>query len=109
MQIFCVVMFAVLIVIIYVWNGVTDFRTAYIQSCVFLVVTNWFDGIVVDRLWVGRGKLWGIKGMEGVPYIKPWKLVLTKRTIAMVLYLSSSHLRQPVLSCCSASSENREV
>lgn len=57
MLIFCVVMFAVLIVIISVWNGVTDFRTAYIQSCVFLVVTNWFDGIVVDRLWVGRGKL----------------------------------------------------
>lgn len=79
MLIFCVVMFAVLIVIISVWNGVTDFRTAYIQSCVFLVVTNWFDGIVVDRLWVGRGKLWGIKGMEGVPYVKPWKLVLTKR------------------------------
>lgn len=87
MLIFCVVMFAVLIVIISVWNGVTDFRTAYIQSCVFLVVTNWFDGIVVDRLWVGRGKLWGIKGMEGVPYVKTWKLVLTKRAIATVLYL----------------------
>lgn len=57
MLIFCVVMFAVLIVIISVWNGVTDFITAYIQSCVFLVVTNWFDGIVVGRLWVGRGKL----------------------------------------------------
>ena len=84
---FCVVMFAVLILIISVWNGVTDFKTAYIQSCVFLVVTNWFDGIVVDRLWVGRGKLWVIKGMEGVPYVKPWKLVLTKRAIATVLYL----------------------
>ncbi len=84
---FCVVMFAVLILIISVWNGVTDFRTAYIQSCIFLIVTNWFDGIVVDRLWVGRGKLWVIKGMEGVPYVKPWKLVLTKRAIATVLYL----------------------
>lgn len=64
-----------------------DFSTAYIQSCVFLIVTNWFDGIVVDRLWVGRGKLWVIKGMEGVPYVKTWKLVLTKRAIATVLYL----------------------
>lgn len=43
------------------------------------------------------------------PCVKPWKLVLTKRAIATVLYLSSSRLRQPVLSCCSASSENREV
>lgn len=84
---FCIVMFAVLIVVISVWNGVTDFKTAYIQSCVFLIVTNWFDGIVVDRLWVGRGKLWVIKGMESVPYVKPWKLVLTKRAIATVLYL----------------------
>ena len=56
-------------------------------ACVFLIVTNWFDGIVVDRLWVGRGKLWVIKGMEGVPYVKTWKLVLTKRAIATVLYL----------------------
>ena len=26
-------------------------------------------------------------GMEGVPYVKTWKLVLTKRAIATVLYL----------------------
>lgn len=25
--------------------------------------------------------------MEGVPYVKTWKLVLTKRAIATVLYL----------------------
>ena len=56
-------------------------------ACVFLIVTNWFDGIVVDRLWVGRGKLWVIKGMEGVPYVKAGKLLLTKRAIATVLYL----------------------
>ena len=108
MLIFCVVMFAVLIVIISVWNGVTDFKTAYIQSCVFLVVTNWFDGIVVDRLWVGRGKLWVIKGMEGVPYVKPWSWCLQGAPLLRCC-ISSSRLRQPVLSCCSASSENRKV
>ena len=42
------------------------------------------------------------------PCVRSRKLVLTKRAIATVLYLSSSRLRQPVLSCCSASSENRE-
>lgn len=28
-------------------------------------------GIVIDRLWVGHSKIWRIKGMEGVPYVKP--------------------------------------
>ena len=27
-------------------------------------------GLVIDRLWVGHSKIWRIKGMEGVPYIK---------------------------------------
>lgn len=69
------------------WNHVTDFKTAYLQSYFFLVVMNWFDSIVLDRLWVGHGKVWLIEGMEGIPYIKPWKSVLFKRSIATVLYL----------------------
>ena len=85
---FCIVIFVVLILIIVVWNGVTDFRTAYIQAYLFLVVMNWFDGIVLDRLWVGRGKVWKIKGMEEVPYIKSWKAVLVKRGLATILYLA---------------------
>lgn len=84
---FCIAIFAVLIIIIAVWNGVKDFKTAYIQSYLFLVVMNWFDGIVLDRLWVGHSKVWNIKGMEGVTYIKSWKNVLVKRSLAMVLYL----------------------
>lgn len=61
-----------------------DFKTACLQSALFLVITNWFDGIVLDRLWVGHSKIWRIKGMEGVPYVKA---VLTKRSLATVLYL----------------------
>lgn len=63
------------------------FRAAYAQTAVFLVVMNWFDGIVIDRLWVGRSKIWRIEGMEGVPYMKPWKTVLIKRGLGTVLYL----------------------
>lgn len=48
---------------------------------------NWFDGIVLDRVWVGRSRIWKIEGMEGIPYIKPWESVLVKRSLAMVLYL----------------------
>ncbi len=84
---FCIVIFVVLVMIIAIWNHVTDFKTAYLQAYLFLVVMNWFDGIVMDRLWVGHSKIWMIEGMEDVPYIKPWKLVITRRSLAMVLYL----------------------
>ncbi len=84
---FCIIIFAALVLIISLWNSVTDFKTAYLQAYLFLVVMNWFDGIVLDRLWVAHGRLWIIKGMEGVPYVKPWKTVLTKRGLATILYL----------------------
>lgn len=84
---FCILLLVVLVLIIAVWNGVTDFKTAYLQSYLFLVVMNWFDGIVIDRLWVGHSKIWRIEGMEGIPYVKPWKTVLIKRGLGTVLYL----------------------
>ena len=57
MTVFCLVMLVVLVLIISVWNRVTDFKTAYIQACIILVIVNWFDGLVIDRLWVGHSKL----------------------------------------------------
>ena len=87
MTVFCLVIFFVLIAIIAGWNGVTDFKTACFEAYLFLVVVNWFDGLVIDLLWVSRGKIWRIEGMEGVPYVKPWRTVLIKRGAATVLYL----------------------
>lgn len=87
MTFFLLVMLVALVLIIALWNHVTDFKTAYLQTYLFLVVMNWFDGIVIDRLWVGHSKIWRIEGMEGIPYVKPWKTVLTKRGLATVLYL----------------------
>ena len=84
---FCLILVVVLVLILAVWNRVPDFKTAYWQAYLFLLVMNWFDGIILDRLWVAHGKLWRIEGMEGVPYIKPWKTVLIKRGLATVLYL----------------------
>ena len=84
---FCLVMLIVPILIISVWNRVTDFKTAYFQAVLFLVAMNWFDGIVMDRLWVGHSRIWVIEGMQGVPYVKPWKSVIIKRSLATVLYL----------------------
>ena len=84
---FCVIIFVALILIISIWNHVTDFKTAYFQSCLFLVIMNWFDGIVIDRLWVGNSKIWHIEGMEDVSYVKSWKTVLIKRGAATVVYM----------------------
>ncbi|WP_294825965.1 hypothetical protein, partial [uncultured Gemmiger sp.] len=85
---FCLILVVVLVLILSLWNHVADFKTAYWQAYLFLLVMNWFDGVVLDRLWVAHGKLWRIEGMEGVPYIKPWKTVLIKRGLATVLYLA---------------------
>ena len=51
MTFFCIVIFAVLVAIIAGWNGVTDFKTACFEAYLFLVVVNWFDGLVIDLLW----------------------------------------------------------
>ena len=37
---FCIIIFVALILIISVWNHVMDFKTAYLQACLFLVVMN---------------------------------------------------------------------
>ena len=87
MTFFGLVSFVVLIAVVAGWNGVKDFHTACFEAYLFLVVMNWFDGIMLDRVWVGHSKIWEIKGMEGIPYIKPWKTVLTKRGLATILYL----------------------
>lgn len=84
---FCIIIFAAPILTISFWNRVTDFKTAYLQAALFLMVVNWFDALVIDRLWVGHSKIWRIKGMEGVPYVKPWKTILMKRSLATVMYL----------------------
>lgn len=83
---FCVILLTVLILMISVWNQVTDFKTAYLQSLLFFIVMNWFDGIVIDELWVGLDKIWVIKGMEGVSYRKPWKEMFIRRGIGTLLY-----------------------
>ena len=83
---FSIAILAALVLIIGGWNGVRDFKTAYLQALLFLEVVNWFDGIVIDRLWVGHSKFWVIPGTEDLPFVKPWKTVLTKRGLAMLAW-----------------------
>ena len=87
MAFFCIVMLLALLAIVGLWNRVSDFGTACLQTCLFPVVMNWFDGIVIDRLWVGRSRIWRIEGMEGVPYVRPWREVLVRRGLGTAIYL----------------------
>lgn len=64
-----------------------DFRTAYFQSLLFLDVMNWYNGIVIDRLWVGYSKFWVLPGTEDFPFVQNWPQVLKKRGRLTLVWL----------------------
>lgn len=90
MTAFFTVMAAALILIIRVWNGITVFRPAYFQALLFLEVMNWYDGIVIDRLWVGHSRFWVIPGTEAIPFVQTWPQVLKKRGILSLIWIAGA-------------------
>ena len=89
---FYIVMLVTLLLIIGVWNGVSDFGTAYWQGLLFLEVMNIYDGIVIDKLWVGYSKFWVIPGLEDIPYVQTWAQMAKKRGVLTVIWLIGSFL-----------------
>lgn len=83
---FVLIMAIALLLIIGVWNQVRDYKTAYFQSLFFLEGMNWYDGIVIDRLWVGNDPFWIIPGTEDIPFVQTWNQVLRKRIIYTIVY-----------------------
>lgn len=47
---------------------------------------NWFDGVVIDRLWVGHSKFWVLPGTEDLPFVQTWGQVLKKRGILTLIW-----------------------
>ena len=92
MTAFFAVMAAALIFILRIWNGVRSFGTAYLQALLFLEVMNWYDGIVIDRLWVGHSRFWAIPGTEGIPFVQTWRQVLKKRAILTAIWIAGAAL-----------------
>ena len=84
---FILVMLAALITIIGLWNKVHSFWPAYLQALLFLEVMNWYDGIVIDRLWVGHSRFWILPGCEDIPYVQTWKQVLKKRSLLTLIWI----------------------
>ena len=84
---FFAIMAAALVLIIRAWNGIHTFRAAYWQALLFLEVMNWYDGIVIDRLWVGHSAFWVIPGTEDIPFVQTWPQVLKKRGILTAVWV----------------------
>ena len=89
---FFLVMLAALLIIIAAWNRVSGFWPAYGQALLFLEVMNWYDGIVIDRLWVGHSRFWVIPGTEDIPFVQTWPQVLKKRGILSLIWIAGAAL-----------------
>lgn len=84
---FFLVMLSALVLIIGLWNGVRSFWPAYWQTLLFLEIMNWYDGIVIDRLWVGHSRFWIIPGTEEIPFVQTWPQVMKKRGILTLIWI----------------------
>ena len=87
---FLLVLLIALVLIIGLWNGVKTFRPAYLQALLFLEVMNWYDGIIIDKVWVGYSKFWLLPGCEDIPYVQTWKQVLKKRGILTLIWIAGA-------------------
>ena len=87
MTLFYIVMLTALVLMICVWNRISDFKTAYLQALLFLEVMNIYDGIVIDKLWVGHSKFWILPGTEDIPFVQTWGQVAKKRSILALIWL----------------------
>ena len=87
---FLLVLLIALVLIIGLWNGVKTFRSAYLQALLFLEVMNWYDGIIIDKVWVGYSKFWLLPSCEDIPYVQTWKQVLKKRGILTLIWIAGA-------------------
>ncbi len=90
MILFYFVMLTALLLIVGLWNRVVSFKAAYLQTLLFLEVMNWYDGIVIDKLWVGHSTFWIIPGTEDLPFVQTWKQVLRKRCILSLIWVAGA-------------------
>lgn len=92
MSAFYIIMLVSLILIIGLWNQVSNFKTAYLQALLFLLVMNWYDGIVIDKIWVGHSSFWILPGLEDMPFTKSWGDMFKKRIILSLIWVVGAAL-----------------
>ncbi len=84
---FYIVMLVTLVLIIGLWNSISDFKTAYLYALLFLEVMNWYDGIVIDEVWVRYSKFWLLPGCEDMPYVQTIRQMLKKRFFLTLIWV----------------------
>ena len=87
---FYIVMLVTLVLIIGLWNHISDFKTAYIYALLFLEVMNWYDGIVIDEVWVRYSKFWVLSGCEDMPYVQTIKQMMKKRLFLTLIWIAGA-------------------
>ena len=87
---FYIVMLTALVLIIGLWNRISEFKTAYVQALLFLEIMNIYDGIVIDKIWVGYSKFWILPGCEDIPYVQTWGQVLKKRSFLAMIWIAGA-------------------
>ncbi|HNZ99629.1 hypothetical protein [Ruminococcus sp.] len=99
MTAFYIVMLTALVLIIAVWNRVGTFKEAYLQALLFLEVMNIYDGIVIDKLWVGHSKFWVLEGTEDIPFVQTWGQVLKKRSFLALIWIVGAAIVAGIVVC----------
>ena len=87
---FYVIMLVTLVLIIGLWNHISDFKTAYLYALIFLEVMNWYDGIFIDELWVRYSKFWVLPGCEDMPYVQTIRQMLKKRIFLSLIWVAGA-------------------
>lgn len=87
---FYVIMLVTLVLIIGLWNRISDFKTAYLYALIFLEVMNWYDGIFIDELWVRYSKFWVLPGCEDMPYVQTIGQMLKKRIFLSLIWVAGA-------------------
>ena len=90
MTAFYLVMLAALVLIIGAWNGISTFGAVYWQVLLFLEVMNVYDGVMIDKLWVGHSRFWVLPGLEDVPFVQTWRQVLKKRSLLALIWTAGA-------------------
>ncbi|MBR4718852.1 MAG: hypothetical protein IKP31_01275 [Lachnospiraceae bacterium] len=59
----------------------------YFYALLFLEVMNWYDGIVIDEVWVRYSKSWLLPGCEDMPYVQTIRQILKKRLFLTIIWV----------------------
>jgi hypothetical protein len=51
---------------------------------------NWYDGIVIDKIWVGHSKFWILPGCEDLSFVQTWKQMFKKRIILTLIWVAGA-------------------